>query len=193
MKHSFLMAWSKHASSLILRPQPACTVSCGWGNQSPHVFEGGQHFLLKGLPWLKGLDTEQLTWLPGSEVFSQQGPPPPQYTCCHHLSMARRHSLSQQMRGLSERAPQFLRDCGEKGGSRHARLWFLPTVLLLVQDGPDHSASAVSHWATWALEREWPVLTGWWLSMLWDNLWSQFVSDHVVFGLHDGFLVLATK
>lgn len=44
-------------------------------------------------------------------------PPPPKYTCCHHLSVARRHSLSQQMRGLSERAPQFLRDAGERGGS----------------------------------------------------------------------------
>lgn len=31
------------------------------------------------------------------------------------------------MRGLSERAPQFLRDCGEEGVSRHARLQFLPT------------------------------------------------------------------
>lgn len=108
-------------------------------------FWGLQHFLLKGLPWLRGLDTEQLTWLPGSEVFSQRGPPPPRYTCCHHLSMARRHSLSQQMRGLSERAPQFLRDCGEEGGFRHARLWFLPTVLLLVQARVDHSLLASSN------------------------------------------------
>lgn len=124
-------------------------------SQSPHFGAcREQHFLFKGLPWLRGLDTEQLTWLPGSEVFSQQGPPPPQYTCCHHLSMARRHSLSQQMRGLSERAPQFLRDCGEEGGSRHARLWFLPTVLLLVQAGPDHSMLAVTHSATWTWERE---------------------------------------
>lgn len=53
------------------------------------------------------------------------------------------------MRGLSERAPQFLRDCGEEGGSRHARLWFLPTVLLLVRAGLDHSTVAVSHSATW--------------------------------------------
>lgn len=61
-------------------------------------------------------------------IQSRRGPPPPEYTCCHHLSVARRHSLSQQMRGLSERAPQFLRDAGEQGGSRHARLWFLPTA-----------------------------------------------------------------
>lgn len=60
-------------------------------------------------------------------------PPPPQYTCCHHLSVARRHSLSQQMRGLSERAPQFLRDCGEEGGPRLASLWFLLTVDVHIQ------------------------------------------------------------
>lgn len=32
------------------------------------------------------------------------------------------------MRGLSERAPQFLRDRGEQGGSGPARLRLLPTV-----------------------------------------------------------------
>lgn len=37
------------------------------------------------------------------------------------------------MRGLSERAPQFLRDHGEQGGSSPARVWLLPTVLLLIQ------------------------------------------------------------
>lgn len=119
------------------------------GSLSPHFGPcREQHFLFKGLPWLKGLDTEKLTWLPGSEVFSQQRPPPPQHTGCHHLSMAWRHSLSQQMRGLSERAPQFLRDSGE-GGSRHARLWFLPTVLLFVQAGLDHSAWSATRSADW--------------------------------------------
>lgn len=69
---------------------------------------------------------DMATWQ--RSIQSRRGPPPPEYTCCHHLSVARRHSLSQQMRGLSERAPQFLRDAGEQGGSRHARLWFLPTA-----------------------------------------------------------------
>lgn len=127
MKHSFLMAQSKHASPFIV----ASMHSIKWTrSHSPHFGPlKEQHFLFRDLSWLRGgLDTEQLTWLPGSEVFRQLWPPPLQYTCCHHLSMARRHSLSQQMRGLSKRAPQFLRDCGEEGGSRHARLWFLLTV-----------------------------------------------------------------
>lgn len=72
-------------------------------------------------------------------IQSAKAPSSPAHTGCHHLSMARRHSLSQQMRGLSERAPQFLRGSGE-GGSRHARLWFLPAILLLVHPGPDCSA-----------------------------------------------------
>ena len=135
----------------MLGSQPACTVSCGWGVRA----------LLEVLPWLRGLDTEQLTWLPGSKIFSQQEPPPPQHKCCHHLSMAQRHSLSQQMRGLSEPAPQFLRDCGEEGGSRHARLWFLPTVLLPVQVGPDHYALAMSHSATWTWEGNDQCSTWW--------------------------------
>lgn len=109
---------------------------------------------MKTYSFVRNLDTKQLTWLPGSEVFSQQGCPPPKYTCCHHLSMARRHSLSQQMRGLSERTPQFLRDGGEQGGSSHARLWFLSTVLLLAQAGPDHSALAVLHSAVLIWEKK---------------------------------------
>lgn len=93
------------------------------------------------------------------------------------------------MRGLSERAPQFLRDCGEEGGSRHARLWFLPTVLLLVQ------ASRIT--LRWLCHT--PILglgvendqcsTGWLFSVLLANLCSQFVSEHVAFGPYDGSLV----
>lgn len=62
------------------------------------------------------------------------------------------------MRGLSERAPQFLRDAGEQGGSRHARLWFLPTALPLAQTRPDHSALAVLLSAAGTLEGGRPVL-----------------------------------
>lgn len=137
MKHSFLMArlplsyegpvsCGRGVRALILGLALGNSISCR------RVCHGSEAWTLR------------LTWLPGSEVFSQQrASSSPRYTCCHHLSMARRHSLSQQMRGLSERAPQFLRDCGEEGGSRHARLWFLPTVLLLVQAGPEHSVLAV--------------------------------------------------
>lgn len=129
----------------------------------PHFLKGGgcrgQHFLLEGLPWLRGLGTEELTWLPGSELSSQKRPPPSPHTGCHHLSVARRHSLSQQMRGLSERAPQFLRDSGEDG-SRHASLWFLQTVLLFVQAGPDHAALAVTLSTDWTYKDNDPCLAG---------------------------------
>lgn len=128
-------------------PRSACTVSgsCGRGNQSPH-FWGARWSSISCAGVCHGsevLGSEQLTRLPGSEGFDQPRPPPPQYTCCHHLSTDRRHSLSQQMMGLSERAPQLLRDCGEEGESTHARLWFLPTVLLLASG----QARSLSHTA----------------------------------------------
>lgn len=58
------------------------------------------------------------------------------------------------MRGLSERAPQFLRDRGEQGGSSHARLWLLPTVLPLIQARLDRPASGHSALSAPTRERE---------------------------------------
>lgn len=144
---------------LILGPQHACTVSCGRGVRALILRLAGNSISCERV--CHGSEAWTLSSWHGYLAVKysvSKGPPPPRYTCCHHLSMARRHSLSQQMRGLSERAPQFLRDCGEEGGSRHARLWFLPTVLLLVQAGPDHCALAVTHLASWTWEGEWPVL-----------------------------------
>lgn len=193
MKHSFLVAYSKPASPFILGLRPACAVSCGHGVGSPR-FGGArreQHFLLEGLPWLRDLDTKKLTWLPGSEVFSQQMPPPPQHTGCHHLSMAWRHSLSQQMRGLSERAPQFLGDCGE-GGSRHARLWFLPTILLFVQAGPDNSTMAVNTLSKLDMGKRMTSSRQVFFLVQWAHFGSQCVS-YMAFEVCDGSVISDTK
>lgn len=161
MKHSFLTAQSKHASPFIPGLQRACNVSCRWGVRALILGLAGNNISCSRV--CHGSEAWKLSSWHGYLAVKysvSKGPPPPRYTCCHHISMARRHSLSQQMRGLSERAPQFLRDCGEAGGSRRARLWFLPTVSLLVKAGPDHAALTGTPSATWTWEAEWPVLCG---------------------------------
>lgn len=50
---------------------PAFTGSCKQAVRAL-VLEQDQHFLLKGLPQLRGLNTKTLTWLPCRDVFSQQ-------------------------------------------------------------------------------------------------------------------------
>lgn len=180
VKHSFLVVYGRHVPPTPPHPThthtlhrvTASMLSVMWrGSQSPYVGAcRDKHFLSEGLPRLMGLGTETLTQLPCWEVFSQQKPPPSSaaHSGCHHLSMARRHSLSQQMRGLSERAPQFLRGSGE-GRSRLKALVSSNCIAIC-------TSQAVTSSATWPWGGKKKVTS----ALRGEFLWSHFCRHYVL-------------
>ena len=79
---------------------------------------------------------------------------------------------------------------GEQGGSSHARLWFPPTVLLLVQTGPDHSAWLCHAWL-FGFRNENGLCSSRWCFSVLDI--AVFLSDHVSAGLCGGSMVCVMK